>query len=310
MATATGQGAPASVGVVEESENRALLEAAAKFGAVESIAAYDPLFVASVPEGRELVSLKRFRDEIAERPDRKTGTATLTTLASFIAHANRHRDPASVVFADDARDKPALLAVYDYQEAGPEGRPRFGTHRARYAFPLSDEWVAWIGASSSPMTQEAFAKFLEDHLSDVLPVGAAEEGAQDFAVELGIHLAGPQSLLTVARGLQVHVGQSVVSAQNLASGEVTISFEETHTVGTASAPVKVPGGFVLGIPVFRGGERYKVPVRLRYRVANRAIAWQLVPYRVDLVFSHAFDEAVEAVRKETELPVFYGKPEA
>src|SRR5688572_30182597 len=53
-----------------------------------------------LPKGKEAVSIKRFVDEWATRPDRRRGTARLTTLASFIEHVNRFKDAQSAVFAD------------------------------------------------------------------------------------------------------------------------------------------------------------------------------------------------------------------
>lgn len=294
-----------------EGDAAAIIGAAEKFGEAQRLEiepgaiAGSGRFVLVVPEGRQVVNVKPYLDHYRTAPERKEGTARLTTLESFIDHVNRHKDGGTVVFASDDRDKPALEAVIDYQHAGPEGAPRFGKHRARYDFPLSDEWKAWMG-KREPMAQAAFAEFLEDRIGDALP---ATEATADFAIELGVELAGPQRLLELSRGLAVRVGQSVKNAQSLASGEVSVVFEETHQ-GEDGAPLKVPGGFVLGIPVFRGGARYRVPVRLRYRVEGRSISWRFVPHRTDLVFRDAFDEAVTAVREKTELLLLYGAPES
>lgn len=297
--------------VTRESNARAILDAAEKFGATQlvSLPGLEPSPpVLVVPKGRELKSIKAFVDEYADRPDRKKGTATLTSVDSFIAHVNRHKDGASAVFADDNRERPALLAVLDYNEPGADGLPRFGQHRANYAFPLSDEWLAWMGATKSTLTQAQLAEFLEDHIRDVLPPSEAGASGDDFAAELAITLASPQALITLSRGLNVKVDRRVKTVQSLSSGECSIVFEEAHQ-GEDGGSLKVPGGFVVGIPVFRNGPAYRVPFRLRYRL-NQGVTWQLVPHRADLVFQHAFDEVVEKVKAGTELPLFFGRPEA
>ncbi len=296
---------------VRESEAGAILDRAAELLGMETIGLQgkDSLSAVVIPKGRELRSLKPLIDEYRDRPERKKGTAILTTVTSFVEHVNRHRDGNTVVFANDDRTAPSFLAVFDYNEAGAVGQPRFGQHRAAYAFPVSGEWKAWVVGGDQPMNQAAFAEFLEDRIGDVLEPGSVGERVERFAIDLGIELVGAQTLMTLARGLTVKVGQTVKQAVSLSSGEASIAFEETHG-GADGAPVRVPGGFALAIPVFHGGPLYQVPVRLRYRVQGGAVTWRFVPHRTDLVFKHAFDEAVEEVRKGTELTVFYGRPEA
>lgn len=297
--------------VASESDARAILDAAEKFGQAQAIdlPGTEPFTapVLVIPKGREIKSIKPFLDEYRDRPERKKGTASLTSVQSFIDHVNRHKDSNSAVFANDDREHPGLIAVLDYNEAGDTGLPRFGQHRASYAFPLSDEWKAWMGAAEKPLTQAQLAEFLEDHIRDVLPSSDAGESGDDFAAELGITLASPQQLITLSRGLSVKVDRRVKTVQSLSTGECSIVFDEAHN-GEDGAPIRVPGGFVVGIPVFRNGPVYRVPFRLRYRL-NQGVTWQLVPHRADLVFQHAFDEAVETVKAGTELPLFYGKPE-
>lgn len=72
--------------------------------------------------------------------------------------------------------------------------------------------------------------------------------------------------------LQVNVESNVKNAQTLNSGEVSILFEEVHRDG-AGAPLKVPNLFTIAIPVFYGGELYRIAARLRYRVSNAKITW-------------------------------------
>jgi len=264
----------------------------------------------AVPRGLSVVDLRPMLDERLERPRRREGTATLTTLASFIAHANRFKDAHSAIFAIDDRNEPKLLAVLDYHEAG-TGPPRFGGHRAEYAFPLSDEWQAWMRAGVEEMMQARFAAFLEDRITDVQEVSAIVPGSKlaTLAEKLGIALAGPSQLLALSRGLAIRVDQKVTNAVNLSTGEGSIGFEETHRAGDASGPLKVPGGFAIAIPVFRGGAVYQIGVRLRYRVHGGTVMWRVALHRVDLAFADAFGEACEKAKSETSLPLFYGTPE-
>lgn len=291
---------------------KAIIEAAKKFGAADLIqlGTNGPLVVSAPSEhgGRKIQSVKPFLDEYLKAPERKLGTATLTTLDSFVDHVNRHKDDDTVVFAIDSPTQPGLLAVFDYNESGPAGAPRFGQHCARYSFPLSDEWKAWMKAGGEAMKQAAFAEFLEDRIVDVMDPTKGGDSIAEFKINLGIDLASAQQLMTLARGLSINVENGIANHQNLTSGEAQISFNEKHTT-EAGVTLRVPGGFAVAIPVFRLGDRWQIPVRLRYRVQRPDLVWTLALHRTDLIFSKAFEEVVAKAKAGTELPVFFGMPE-
>jgi len=292
----------------------AALEAAKRFGETESLDVDNggrAAHVLIVPEGRKIHSIKPLLDEYLTKPERRKGTATLTTLASFVDHVNRHKDEHSVVFAHVTEPEAQLLAVFDYNEsgaAGDEGGARFGQHRAVYGCPFSDEWKAWT-MKRGEMSLADFATYLEDRIMDVLPPASAGETIKAFADQLSVQLASPQRLMELSRGLTVNVGQKVVNHVNLSTGEGTVSFEERHT-GEGGDSVKVPGAFALAIPVFKGGDAYQIPVRLRYRTAGGQVTWSFTPQRIDRVRDHAINEACDVVKKETGLALFFGRPEA
>lgn len=260
-------------------------------------------------ESIELESMKPFLDEYLEAPERRAGTAEVTTLASFVDHTKRFADPDSALFADDDVKAPSLTSVLDYHRAGASSDPRFGMHRAIYRFPISDEWKAWT-APREPMKQAAFGEFLEDRCIDVLDPAAVGAGTTKLATTLGLTLADPVRLLELARGLAVNVETKVAGVMNLSSGEAQISFEEKH-VGQGGTALKVPTGFVIAIPVFRSGAAYQLPVRLRYRVLPNGggIVWLFQIARIEQAFRDALAEACTKASEETGLPLFYGKPE-
>jgi uncharacterized protein YfdQ (DUF2303 family) len=241
-------------------------------------------------------------------PARRKGQANLTDLASFIAHVNRFKDEDSVLFADRSTASPALLAVLDYHRKGAVGNPRFGQHRARYAFPLSTEWVAWASHNGKSMGQEEFARFLEDRLVDVMDPECAGDSAKAFVSLLSCGFASPSMLLTLSRGLSVHVGRKIANHANLSNGESTMSFVEEHS-DAAGKPLKIPGAMLLALSIFKNGPRYQLPARLRYRVQGGAVSWSYELSRADAVSDHAIGEACDIAQKETELPLFLGSPE-
>lgn len=288
-----------------------------------------PLFV--LPNGTP-ISIKKLIDEWRLRPERRTGTALLHDLDSLIDHVERHKDDNSVLFADLLAEPPSLTAILDYNDAGPANElARWGTHRAHYAFPLSEEWRAWNGQNREAMTQGDFAAFLEDRLADVVapptwllgserPIGEAQMGG-DFGERtpqeelahlaglFGQTFAGPAKLVELSRGIRVHEEQVVQQAQVLQTGEAQITFRAEHK-DESGAPLKVPGLFLIAIPIFHLGARYQIAVRLRYRLSQGKLFWFFELYRHQLALDHALREACRKAQRATNLPLFYGQPEA
>jgi len=294
---------------IETGDAAAILEAAAKFAEVEVLelkrSEDGSAEVLAVPKGKTLHSAKQFLDEYRSAPDRKRGTATLTTLKSFCDHVKRFADKDSALFANTDPRTPSLTAVLDYHE-GKNGSARFGQHRAVYSFPISDEWRAWT--STRPMPQADFAQFIEDHLHDVIDPSSAGKEAWGFVEQLEIALSTPSQLLALSKGLTVYVEAKAKHTVNLSTGEGSLQFETEHRDATG-APLKVPRGFAVGVPVFTGEARYSLPIRLRYKVREGRVTWELLPHRVDQAFRHAVTEACDKASAETGLPLFYGTAE-
>jgi uncharacterized protein YfdQ (DUF2303 family) len=262
-----------------------------------------------VREGYEVHELKPLLDKYRTAPERRKGTASLDDLASFVAHVKRFADEDSAVFADRSNiDRPALEAVLDYHRQTASGAPRFGEHRARYEFPLSEEWVTWRAKNGKSMAQAEFAAFLEGRVTDL--DGEPGPAAIVFASKVACDFATPSRLIALSRGLGVREDARVVNAQVLASGETQMVFETTHqTYDKDGGPITVPGAFLIAIPVFRRGPAYQIPAKLRYRKQDSKIVWWFELHRLDSVFDHAFDEACDSVRAGTGLPLFLGRSE-
>lgn len=250
-------------------------------------------------------------------PRQRHGVATMLSLDSLITHVNRFKDGDSIVFADDDRTKPSITAVLDYHFAGAPGvaPTRSGKHRSTFAFPLSDEWIAWRKSDKEAMSMADFAAFLEERLPDVLALIPNEDelsediGKMVDALGGADIIASPTKLMELSRGLQVNENAVVQQAVNLSSGEGVVRFEASHSDATG-APLKVPKVFLIGIPVFRNGWLYRIAARLRYRAGGGKIVFWYELWRLDRTFDHAFNEACERVKAETELPLLLGKPEA
>lgn len=249
-------------------------------------------------------------DDYRTRPTRRTGTASVGDLDSFIAHVERFKDTDTLIFASDDRHSPSLTAVLDYHRTGAEGDPRFGTHRTKFSFPLSDEWRAWTGQNKKPMKMADFAAFLEDRIIDVLDdTSDLPDEMQRFVKAIGGNIASPTKLMEISVGLKINEKSAVAETVNLSSGEGEISFVAQHT-DAAGKPLKVPNLFLVGIPVFKNGPAWRIAVRLRYRKADGGLVFWYELWRHESVFDAAIKEALDRVRSETKLAVLLGTPEA
>lgn len=257
-------------------------------------------------------SVRSILDGYRTAPEAKTGTAKVLTLESFIELINYHAVDTSTVFANTDWKKPSLLAVIDYHQAtdaelrSTPGTAKFGRHRISYDFPFSEEWKAWSGQHGKPMGQNDFAEFIEDHISDVCE--AFESEKFEFEPLFSARMASPNELITLSRGLQVFTDTNVKQSIRLQSGESQLIFDEAHR-DSAGNKLDVPGMFMLSLPAFFSGENVRLPVRLRYRVRDGRISWEMLLYRPDKVITDAVKQDLETVEKDTKLPCFEGSPE-
>lgn len=259
-------------------------------------------------EGLEVHDLRPFLDEYLERPERRKGFAVLTDLPSFIAHTKRFASEHSALFCDESA--PRIVAVLDYHAKGADGLPAWCEHGSQYQFPLSDEWRKWVAKNGKQMPQGEFAQFIEDRIVDVSDPGEAKT-AQAFApllALLGTSFASPSKLLELSRGLSVRENSKVKNAVNLATGEGSVHFENVVS-GDDGAPLKVPGAFLIAIPIFRNGIGYRMAARLRFRANAGGIVWWYELHGADRQFHEAVAEACALASKETNLPLFMGSAE-
>lgn len=290
--------------------------------------------VLQAPQGLQLTGVKKFLDEYLPQPERRKGTVIATSLDSFLAVVARFKDAQSVIFANADRSAPSLTAVFNYNEAGGEAdQPedmlaRWGDHRAKYAFPLSDEWKVWTAVNGKELNQLGFAVFIEDHINDVLYPSSSllgsisdaatggdfgdktpDEQLAAFAKLMGGKFALPQDLVKLSQGLTVYEGATVKDARNLNTGESSLQFTTEHMDGSGNK-LEVPNLFLIGVPVFHNGPAYRIAVKLRYRLKGGSLSWYLQLHRFDKVFDHAFDEACTQATAKSGLPLYQGAPES
>lgn len=140
------------------------------------------------PDGGVKPLPKSIFDEYRDAPKRRSGNAEMTRIGSFIEHVNRFKTGSSALFARDDMTTPRLTAVLDYHHAvtdlGDLG-PDFCDHTAGFAFPLSEEWKAWVKLNGKAMDNIEFAEFLEERFIDIEHVTDPSVLNEDIRKALG-----------------------------------------------------------------------------------------------------------------------------
>lgn len=252
-------------------------------------------------------------DKFADIPRSRAGKVEALDLESFAALILRDYDAGSHVFADVSGPGVRFEAVLDYhrptlrtekQDAtGARDGQRFGRETIVYAPALSDEWKAWTGQAGKGMTQGEFAAWIDEHLPDLadprhlLEKDQADSTAAKFGAAYGgskenlFGFADPERMIKLSTGLSIRESATVKNVVNLASGEVSINYETTHTDGEGQ-PLSVPRRFLLSIPVFKREDAYLVPVKLAYRKKGGNLEWSFDLFRPD----RFRDDAIEGMR--------------
>lgn len=254
---------------------------------------------------QEFVSVRKLIEEFRTAPERRKGTATADTLASFIDLVERHKDESSVLFGRAIWPSPSLTAILNYDAAGVDAR--FGDHRVLYEFPLTEEFKAWVEANAKPMDQEVFAAFLEEHAAELAAPMDGERS--EYERQFGEKMATPQEVVMLSRHLEVFVNAKVKQGIRLQTGERTVEFSEEH-VNSKGEVVTIPGVFMVSVAAFVDGEAVRIPARLRYRIAGGAIKWFYQLYRWEFFLREQVQRDLREASEKTGLQAFEGKPEA
>lgn len=268
-----------------------------------------PVAVLVARAGVTASTLQAALDTFATIPRSRAGKLRALDLGSFAGLVLRDYDHGSVVLVDVSGAGASFEAVLDYHrsiggfEAGERHGQRHGREVITYSPELSDEWRAWTEQAGKPMTQGSFAEWIDEHLPDIADPGhlasdpdstAAKFGqVYGFSADQAYGYATPERLQVLSTGFQVREGSVIKSAVNLASGEVQLQYETSHT-DEGGKPLNVPRRFLLSIPVFKREAAYLVPVKLSYRKQSGQIVWFFELYRSD----RFRDDAIEGMRGE------------
>ena len=208
---------------------------------------------------------------------------TLQDEASFVAYVNRFKqDDQTAVFASL---KPfGFSAILDYHRPA---EPFRLDHRAAFSVQWAEQWARWQAIDGVPLTQSAFAEHVEENMQDIV----APEGAAFLDLVTGLSATKKVSFVS---GVRLHDGcNQLTYAEDVeAKGKGTMVF---------------PSEFAIGLPVFFGGEAYRVKCFLRYRIEEGKLVFVIRIHRRTYVEQTAFTDIVSRVEDGVGLPVWIGR---
>lgn len=208
---------------------------------------------------------------------------TLADLPSFIAYTNRFKGPEALVFVTEG----SLIAQLDYH--APAG-PRRNQHTARYSLALSEEYQAWAGINNKPLAQQDFALFLEERARDVVnpPSGA---------------------IMEIVLTLEARTEIEFRSGKRLDNSTQQLQYVETQVSKAGqSGNLEVPTALTINLPLFRHGDPVVIEAKLRTIIRDGKALFTVKLLGLETAKDEALARMIEAVHKETQLPVLRGQP--
>jgi uncharacterized protein YfdQ (DUF2303 family) len=285
------------------------LEGALRFVAEQAAPAlveHGELAVLVTAEGATVENVTPWLEAAREQPNRTRATVALESEEAFVAYCQEWRGEALVrVFAHvpPGGGGASVEAVIGYDTPTV---PSWRDHRVTWAPALSEEWLAWSKAWAAPMGQRELAEFIEDRLADLVTPGAGDTSVRALADDLGLEFGTPAQVIAASRGLEVSASLAVRESVVLSTGASQVQFVEE----ARATNVTVPGLFAVAIPLWEGGTRYLVPVRLRWRRKTEGekpgLTWTLRPHGIERIMRAAKDHLLERLRT-ADLVVFEGE---
>jgi uncharacterized protein YfdQ (DUF2303 family) len=238
---------------------------------------------------QQLKDLEQFDDQ----PRRVRETLEAYSTDGLLQYLDRHAQEDTVLFVHPTKGR--VGAVIDYhspaQGGGAGSTPSWCEHKVRYDPTLSDALCAWKRKHDQLLKQLEFAEHIEERLEDILDPSHSR-------------------VLEAAQNMQAKRNVDFESGQSLAgSDDVTFHYkEETEVKGEMTLPKTM----TIGIPIFRGGPRYKLDLRVRWQIKSRSelrIGYKIL--RLEDAKRTAAEDLLDNVREwagENDVPVLEVSP--
>jgi uncharacterized protein YfdQ (DUF2303 family) len=244
--------------------------------------AVDVATVYAAPSQRHIIDLERF----LPAPRRTRGAVELHTAGSLGAYVIRHKDEAATTLYASEKDA-LVVAVLNDAEAF---LPGWGDHRATLRLRQTDPWKHWHGSDGDLMSQTSFAEHIEAGLPEITDPPALD-------------------MLELAQTFEAATSVAFKSASRLADGQRALHYEETIEARAGqTGSIVIPKTLGLTIVPYEGSEPFELSARFRYRLNGGKLTLGYVLVRPNDVLRQAFEDALAAIERDTELTAFHGSP--
>lgn len=231
----------------------------------------------SVPERTTVHSL----EHLLPRPLRQRGTMqflTLKDLHRFMAdqigprNGKRREDSGlePIVFAN--RDSLNFTAIFNAPNGAANG---WMDYRATVQLKKTRQLTIWQEKNKKRMSQEEFALFLEEYLQDIVEPNSAD-------------------VLHFAETLEATKTEVFKSSIKTSTGETKLAYSSERQGDQSTELIE---NFELGIPLFDGGDPYKVQVRLFHRVVEQRLTFWFELRHIEYILDQAWEQEVTFMRE-------------
>ncbi|HET9893761.1 MAG TPA: DUF2303 family protein [Streptosporangiaceae bacterium] len=200
------------------------------------------------------------RDLTGQMPARKTGTVTVTDVASFAVYWDKHHDHNSEIYA--SADDSTITAVLDAHNAA---GARYQQHRLVLELVTTPSWDAWTQYDGKIRGQQDFAEFLEDHYADL--AGSSEVINMPYGTVKNVSAA---TFLEIAQHLTASTKAVFERGEKISNGALKFAYKEDVEVrGGSKGELEVPTVFLLAIKPYEDcDDTTRIVARLRTRTSR------------------------------------------
>mgnify|MGYP002599337749 CR=1 FL=1 len=236
----------------------------------------------------EIKNLSKFLD----RPKRITGTTEFNEPESFCTFVKDYLTKDSSLYMKADLDKLTfkVLAVFNDNK---RETSNWCDHRGYYVPCFSPEWKEWNLNNATKLNQVEMAEFIENHIEDIY----SDKDKGVSAAEVYEAVSNLHDCRNVTFSSRVDVSNGMAS------------FAYTEKTG-GEKKLEVPTEFIIGIPIFAGGQPHAIRVKLRYRINRNTgeltLWFELM--QIQKVFKQAIDTVAGYIKDELkeQLPIYTG----
>jgi uncharacterized protein YfdQ (DUF2303 family) len=208
-----------------------------------------------------------------DAPRRPRGRAILHHPADFAAYVNKlASESATTVWAD--MDGSNVVAVLN--DHASESEAGWRDHTVTLSLHSDSDWNLWANADNYPVSQADFAEHIEKTRHTIVEPDAA-------------------TLLEIVTNFTAKRNIVFRSNVRLASGDVSLTYDEQTAAHSGPGNIEVPSEFKLMLTPYQGMPPQPIAARLRYRIESGCLRIGYSLVRPDLVRRNAFEAALKEV---------------